>query len=94
MKQIDRIKRKKNKYKPKKFCTLYQCPFLIEYMEAVYDLQFDEKPDYSYLRFLFEKNLMNEEMIPDNKFDWILPNPQIEQDGDQIVERGRNGAPK
>ena len=45
--------------------------FLMKYMEYVYDLDFDETPDYSYLRFLLEKNLLDQEMFPDNKFDWV-----------------------
>ena len=51
--QIGRIKRKKNKFTPRHFCVLYECFFLIDFAEAVYDLKFDEKPDYTYLRFLF-----------------------------------------
>jgi len=43
----------------------------VQYTEAVYNLKFDEEPDYKYLKFLFQRNLMDKDMIPDWKFDWV-----------------------
>lgn len=63
MDQISRIKRKKNKQKPKRFCSAYKCDFLIEFAEYTYSLTFEEEPDYNYLRFLLKKNLMEKDMI-------------------------------
>ena len=70
LEQINLIKKKKNKYKPKKFCSKYKCEFLLEYTEAVYKLKFDEEPDYKYLKFIFQKNLMDNNTVPDWKFEW------------------------
>ena len=46
--------------------------FLYKYMQYVYDLKFEEDPDYGYLKFVLEKNLLDQETIPDNKFDWTI----------------------
>ena len=63
MDQINRIKRKKNKQKPKKFCGAYKCDYLIEFTEYTYSLRFEDEPDYNYLKFLLKKNLMDKEMV-------------------------------
>jgi hypothetical protein len=36
-------------------------------------LQFEEKPDYSYLKRLFKELLQREGMTNDSLFDWVLP---------------------
>ena len=63
--QINNICNKKNECTPKQFCEENRCNFLLSFMENVYSLKFDEKPDYSFLRFLFEKNLMDQDEYPD-----------------------------
>ena len=35
-------------------------------------ITFSEKPPYDQLRFLLTKNLLDRDMFPDNKFDWII----------------------
>jgi len=45
--------------------------YLIEFSENIYNLKFDEKPDYGLLRFYLAKNLMDQDLFPDNDFDWI-----------------------
>ncbi len=36
------------------------------------ELQFDEKPDYQYIKDLFKKLLMKNELYNDFNFDWVL----------------------
>lgn len=56
--QIGRIKRLKNNLTPKEFCQLSNTQYFLDFSENIYNLQFDEKPDYSLLRFFLAKNLM------------------------------------
>jgi len=35
-------------------------------------LQFDEKPDYSYLKDLFLKLMIKNQFIQDFKYDWVI----------------------
>ena len=42
------------------------------YFNYIRELQFDEKPDYQYLRDLFRKMLMKNEYVYDLNFDWNL----------------------
>jgi hypothetical protein len=37
-----------------------------------YKLSYEERPNYSKLKFLIKKILIEREYIPDNKFDWSL----------------------
>ena len=39
-------------------------PYLTEFGEVVFGLQFDEEPNYSHLIFLLQKNLMNMDLNP------------------------------
>ena len=49
---------------------MFKCEFLIQFAKIVYELKFDEEPDYSYLKFILEKNLMENDMFPNKQFDW------------------------
>ena len=55
---------------PKEICSKYYCEYLSEFMEKVYALEFKEEPDYSYLRFILEKNMMERDMYPSKQYDW------------------------
>ena len=44
---------------------------IIEYMRYCKELKFEEKPDYDYLRNLFELALNKNNMVNDLKFSWI-----------------------
>ena len=44
---------------------------IIEYMRYCKELKFEEKPDYDYLRNLFELALKKNNMVNDLKFSWI-----------------------
>ena len=45
--------------------------FFTKFAENIYALKFDEKPDYGKLRFLLTKNLLDEDMVINNDYDWI-----------------------
>lgn len=40
------------------------------FLEYTYSLEFDETPDYNKIRFLLKKILLDNDLIPNNKFDW------------------------
>ena len=64
------------------------CDFLIVFAKQIFSLKFSEKPDYSHLKFLLEKNLMDRSMFPNKNFDWI--ERQIEDNRmDYIDERNQ-----
>jgi hypothetical protein len=46
------------------------CTHLIPFADAIYALEFKEKPDYAKLRFLLTKELLNVGMTPNKQFDW------------------------
>ena len=72
MEQINRIKRKKNKYSPQKFCTALKCAYFTEFAKEIYALGFEDEPDYSHLRFILQKNLMDKNDYPNRVFDWTV----------------------
>jgi hypothetical protein len=43
---------------------------LIPIAEYITTLDFEEKPDYNRIRFYFTKNLLDQEMTPNNLYDW------------------------
>lgn len=46
------------------------CTHLIPFADAIYALEFKEKPNYAKLRFLLTKELLNVGMTPNKQFDW------------------------
>ena len=64
MDQIKVIKRKKNKYTALEFCKSQKCMFLQEFLKRIYDLKFEEEPDYAGLKWLLEKNILDTNMAP------------------------------
>ena len=61
----------KKKIKPEKLCEHLPVE-LIDYMKYVKNLQFEENPDYGYLKFLFEKMIKKQGLEIENLyFSWI-----------------------
>jgi hypothetical protein len=61
----------KKKIKPEKLCENLPVE-LIDYMKYVKNLQFEENPDYGYLKFLFEKMIKKQGLEIENLyFSWI-----------------------
>ena len=48
-------------------CQKSNCNHLIEFGKVAYSLKFDEEPNYKKLKFLLEKNLLNQSIIPTHK---------------------------
>jgi len=46
------------------------CNHLLSFAEEIYSLKFAEKPNYSKLRFLLKKELLDLDQVPDKKYDW------------------------
>lgn len=60
--------------------------------EEIMKLSFEDKPDYSKLKFLLIKELLDLGSVPDKAYDWInfVNNSWINQNIDQIVEQPPN----
>ena len=43
---------------------------MVEFAEYVFNLDFEEEPDYSKVSFLLTKNLLDLNQTPSNDFDW------------------------
>jgi hypothetical protein len=43
---------------------------LIPFAKAIYKIEFEEKPNYNYLKFLLAKNLMEQNTTPNMRFEW------------------------
>ena len=56
--------------KPDEFLIHEKTIPLIPIAEYIYSLAFEEKPDYNRIRFYFTKNLLDQEMTPNNLYDW------------------------
>ena len=69
--QVGRIKNLKNKLTAKNLCILSSTEYLVDFGENIYNLDFEEKPNYSLLRFLLTKNLLDKDLYPNNDYDWI-----------------------
>ena len=52
-------------------CMLTDTEYLTQFGEYIYDLDFNEKPNYNYLKFLLTKNLLDKNKYPNNNYDWI-----------------------
>ena len=57
--------------KPKEICSLMKCEYLNDFVEEAYAIKFKEQPNYNKLRFLLAKNLLDKELVPTNKLNWI-----------------------
>ena len=44
--------------------------FLYPLLKYTYSLEYDDKPDYEYIRFMFTKIILDHGFLPDQKFDW------------------------
>jgi hypothetical protein len=43
------------------------------FLQEVYNLKFDEEPNYNKLNFILVKELMQMNISPSKEFDWIKP---------------------
>jgi|APSaa5957512535_1039671.scaffolds.fasta_scaffold96554_1 hypothetical protein len=62
--QIPQIKHKKNKYTARQLCKLQNSMFLKDFCQNIFDLKFDEKPNYNLLRWYLQKNILDRGMAP------------------------------
>ncbi|CAN8070479.1 unnamed protein product [Agarophyton chilense] len=67
-----RIKDKKMNTSPRELCRDMPSQ-MVEYFRYVRRLEFEDRPDYSYLRSLFRKAMDRRGMEDDGVFDWMEP---------------------
>ena len=69
--QMKKIREFKTQTPAKDFLSK-KAKHLIPMLSYAYDLQFEERPDYERLKFMFRKVLMDKDYLPDKIFDWSL----------------------
>jgi hypothetical protein len=52
----------------------------VDYLNYVKNLKFDEKPNYNYLRRLFENLLTKNGLEMDYQYDWVIKKQQMIQE--------------
>ena len=67
----DQILKLKRELSPSEICK--NAPFLLSLAENIYELKFEEKPNYAKFRFLLVKNLLDKDLVPNDNFDWVEP---------------------
>lgn len=64
---------------------------LLPFVEEVFSLKFEDSPDYNKLRFLLQKVLLDQNISPGTKFDWIkeqnIQKPQVHDKGKGIINK-------
>jgi hypothetical protein len=55
---------------PKDICPSPESRELLPFVEEIYNLRFDEEPNYNKLSFLLVKILMNSNQVPDDQYEW------------------------
>ena len=81
---LPRVLQKRKFYKNKidstaeSACKITGCPEFLDFASLIYELKYDEKPDYNKLRFLLTKILLDDEIVPSKKFDWNECQPHQE----------------
>lgn len=68
--QQARYKNQKINQKPSQFIKELGCQQLLEFSEEIYSYKFKDKPNYGKLRFMLTKELLKQEELPDDIFDW------------------------
>ena len=67
----------KNTLTPESLCCCSEEGMkLLPFFRIVFNLKFEEKPDYDKLKFMLIKTLLDSNQTPDKKFDWIKSKPQ------------------
>jgi hypothetical protein len=62
--EFERVKKLKNDLTPNQLCNLPESRLLLPFVEDVYSLKYDEEPDYSKLRFMLLKALLERDQVP------------------------------
>jgi len=52
----------------KVLCKVADCEFLTKALEESYAIEYDKTPDYSKIKFLLQKALLEEEIIPGGEY--------------------------
>ena len=65
-----KYKHKKINQKPIEFLTELNCLVLLPFAEEIYSYNYKDKPNYNKLRFLLTKEILNQDKVPNDVFDW------------------------
>ena len=69
-KEFQRIKKLKNTLTPELLCESPESKILRPFIEDIFQLNFDETPDYNKLQFLLVKKILDLNETPSKEFDW------------------------
>ena len=60
----------KNSLTSKSLCKSHESKVLWPFVEIILGMEYDQTPDYSKLRFMLTKVLLDKNVVPDKQFDW------------------------
>ena len=55
---------------PKDLCQSVEAKTFLPFVEEIFSYKFEDTPNYNKLRFYLTKALLDNEMMPNNIFDW------------------------
>ena len=70
----------------KEFCEVADCEFLREALEESYATEYDQDPDYSKIKFLLQKALLEERIVPGGRYYQKKPIGPNNLNSEQIPE--------
>ena len=73
-------------------CESMEAKNLLPFVDNIFNLKFEEKPDYDKLRFYLLKGLLDIDCVPNQSYDWnvancLESNTHIEGDADKNISR-------
>ena len=61
----------KNRVTPEILCGQNEeTGVLLPFMKEIFALDFSEKPDYKKLKFLLVQGILDQDLVPDEQYDW------------------------
>ena len=68
--EFDRIKYLKNKMAPEELCQTPESGLLLKFIKEIFQMGFEDKPKYQFLRSLLIDSMNSLKEIPNNQYDW------------------------
>jgi len=67
---LDLFKQRRIQVNPEQFKAERGCEFMVDFAKAVFEMDFDAEPNYSYLNYLLIKYMLDNGSVPNGRMDW------------------------
>ena len=64
------MKKMKQTYTPQLLCQSDEAKRMLEFVQNIFDLEYEECPNYDKLRFMLLKIMLEVNQTPNNEYDW------------------------